>query len=372
MENAGYVTLRDEYLPAAAGTLVLRVPLLGDPARDGACGSTTPRSPSLVGRPLAERVLRPDGRCCTPPSRRPSSTSRGPASPTRKSWATARTSCPAPTRWPRTTTTCRRSVNFDGITYTKGASILKQLVARVGLENFLSGLGEYFREHAYDSGEFADLLGALEGRRAASCRTGHEWLQTLGRQHASRRVHPRRRGGYASFAVEQTAAPDYPTLRRHRIGISLYDEVDDLLIRRSHVEVDIHGASTEIADLVGQQRRTAAAQRRRPDLRQGPPRRAVARHRRRRPVPARRLAGPGAVLGCGVGHDPRRGDERLRLRRPGAGQHRHRDRRVQREPDPRLRRPGGQQLLRAGQPSSAQGDTGAGAAQAARERAARR
>lgn len=47
-------------------------------------------------------------------------------------------------------------VNFDGITYAKGASVLKQLVAYVGLEPFLAGLREYFREHAFGNATFDD------------------------------------------------------------------------------------------------------------------------------------------------------------------------------------------------------------------------
>src|SRR6201989_749288 len=53
-------------------------------------------------------------------------------------------------------------VNFDGITYAKGASVLKQLVAYVGLEEFLSGLRDYFRDHAFATAPFGDLLGGLE------------------------------------------------------------------------------------------------------------------------------------------------------------------------------------------------------------------
>lgn len=72
-------------------------------------------------------------------------------------------------------------VNFDGITYAKGASVLKQLVAYVGLEPFLSGLRDYFRDHAYDNATFADLLGALEkssGRDLSDW--GQQWLKTTG------------------------------------------------------------------------------------------------------------------------------------------------------------------------------------------------
>ncbi|MGQ0482848.1 MAG: aminopeptidase N, partial [Pseudonocardia sp.] len=52
-------------------------------------------------------------------------------------------------------------VNFDGITYAKGASVLKQLVAYVGKDNFLSGLRVYFGKHAWGNATLADLLGAL-------------------------------------------------------------------------------------------------------------------------------------------------------------------------------------------------------------------
>ena len=40
-------------------------------------------------------------------------------------------------------------VNFDGITYAKGAAVLKQLVAYVGRDNFLAGVRAYFAQHAW-------------------------------------------------------------------------------------------------------------------------------------------------------------------------------------------------------------------------------
>jgi aminopeptidase N len=72
-------------------------------------------------------------------------------------------------------------VNFDGITYAKGASVLKQLVAYVGRENFLAGVRKYFAAHAWANATLADLLSALEetsGRDLASW--SQEWLQTAG------------------------------------------------------------------------------------------------------------------------------------------------------------------------------------------------
>ncbi|MBY8854069.1 aminopeptidase N, partial [Saccharothrix sp. MB29] len=72
-------------------------------------------------------------------------------------------------------------VNFDGITYAKGASVLKQLVAYVGLENFLSGLKVYFGKHAWGNATLADLLGALEEASGRDLSWwSAQWLETTG------------------------------------------------------------------------------------------------------------------------------------------------------------------------------------------------
>jgi len=144
-------------------------------------------------------------------------------------------------------------VNFDGITYAKGASVLKQLVAWVGLENFLEGIQGYFQDFAFGNSEFKDLLMALEkssGRELESW--AQEWLQTSGVNTLAPRFELDADGSYASFAVVQTAHPDHPTLRRHRLGIGLYDKVDGRLVRRMSLETDIEGDLTEVRDLIGQ------------------------------------------------------------------------------------------------------------------------
>jgi aminopeptidase N len=143
-------------------------------------------------------------------------------------------------------------VNFDGITYAKGASALRQLVAWVGQEAFLAGLRVYFRRHAYGNTDLPDLLAALE---EASGRDLHgwseEWLQTAGVNTLRPRFELDDAGAFSSFAVEQTAHPDHPTLRRHRIAIGLYDRDGELLTRRHRVEIDVDGASTDVPELVG-------------------------------------------------------------------------------------------------------------------------
>ena len=141
-------------------------------------------------------------------------------------------------------------VNFDMITYAKGASVLKQLVAWVGLEPFLTGLRAYFKEFAYGNSEFADLLRHLE---AASGRElqgwAQEWLQTAGVNTLAPEFTLNEDGTYQTFAVRQSAHPDWPTLRRHRIGIGLYHRVNGRLVRTESVEVDIQGELTTIDEL---------------------------------------------------------------------------------------------------------------------------
>ncbi len=142
--------------------------------------------------------------------------------------------------------------NFDGITYAKGASTLKQLVAWVGEDSFLQGLKAYFKKHQFSNSEFKDLLAALE---QASGRDLHswaeEWLQTSGVNTLSAEFEVDDKGAFTSFAVRQTAHPDFPTLRRHRIAIGLYERRQERLVRRSTLEIDIHGELTEVPALVG-------------------------------------------------------------------------------------------------------------------------
>jgi aminopeptidase N len=144
-------------------------------------------------------------------------------------------------------------VNFDGITYAKGASVLKQLVAWVGIEEFLVGLRQYFKDHAYANSEFVDLLTALEkasGRELDAW--AKEWLQTSGVNTLTPEFTLTDDGRYAALGVRQSAAGDNQTLRRHRIGIGLYDEHDGHLVSRRHVEVDVEGELTAIDELVGE------------------------------------------------------------------------------------------------------------------------
>jgi len=62
--------------------------------------------------------------------------------------------------------------NFDGISYAKGASVLRQLVAYVGRPAFMAGIRAYLTEHAWGNATLADLLAALEASSGVSWLTG--------------------------------------------------------------------------------------------------------------------------------------------------------------------------------------------------------
>jgi aminopeptidase N len=146
-------------------------------------------------------------------------------------------------------------VNFDGITYAKGASVLKQLVAYVGRENFLDGVRKYFGAHAWGNATLADLLAALEqtsGRDLASW--SREWLQTAGVNTLRPSYAVDSENRFTEFAVEQEAAATHPLLRSHRIAIGLYDRTERGLSRRLQVETDVAGPRTVIPELAGQRR----------------------------------------------------------------------------------------------------------------------
>jgi aminopeptidase N len=144
-------------------------------------------------------------------------------------------------------------VNFDGITYAKGASVLKQLVAWVGREEFLSGIRTYFQRFAFGNTDLADLLKALEdvSDRDLS-QWSKEWLQSAGVNTLRPQFTVGDDSTYTSFSVVQQAPAEHPTLRSHRLAIGLYDKTADGLVRRQSVELDVVGDTTEVPQLVGQ------------------------------------------------------------------------------------------------------------------------
>ncbi|MGW9042150.1 aminopeptidase N [Streptomyces lydicus] len=152
-------------------------------------------------------------------------------------------------------------VNFDGITYAKGASVLKQLVAYVGMEEFFKGVQSYFKAHAYGNTRLSDLLGALEETSGRDLKTwSKKWLETAGINILRPRIEVDADGVITAFAVRQEApalpagAKGEPVLRPHRIAIGAYELQDGKLVRTERIELDVDGELTPVPQLVGKAR----------------------------------------------------------------------------------------------------------------------
>ncbi|MER5786880.1 aminopeptidase N [Streptomyces sp. NPDC001980] len=143
-------------------------------------------------------------------------------------------------------------LNFDGITYAKGAAVLKQLVAYVGQDAFLEGARRYFKRNAYGNTRLGDLLSVLaetSGRDMGAW--AGKWLQTAGVNSLTPQVLLDGEGRVAELAVVQEAAESHPELRPHRVAIGLYRLEGDELVRYARAEADVDGPRTVITELTG-------------------------------------------------------------------------------------------------------------------------
>ncbi len=145
--------------------------------------------------------------------------------------------------------------NFDGITYAKGASVLQQLVAHVGLENFMKGLQTYFAKHAWGNTTLNDLLVELEATSGRDLKPWVAlWLQTSG-VNTLRPQLTIEDGKYVSVAIAQEA-PTVPVgstdLRPHRMAVGLYDKSGSKIVLRKRIELDVAGALTPVPELAGE------------------------------------------------------------------------------------------------------------------------
>ncbi|MFE4691162.1 aminopeptidase N [Streptomyces sp. NPDC056749] len=147
-------------------------------------------------------------------------------------------------------------LNFDGITYAKGASVLKQLVAYVGRDAFLEGARRYFKRHAYGNTQLGDLLSVLaetSGRDMTAW--SRAWLQTAGVNVLTPVVTYDGQGRIAELAVTQEAAASHPELRPHRVAVGLYRlSPEGELVRFARAETDVAGERTVVTELAGSER----------------------------------------------------------------------------------------------------------------------
>ena len=142
--------------------------------------------------------------------------------------------------------------NFDGITYAKGASVLRQLVAYVGREEFFAGVRAYFAKHAWGNTELRDLLVELEATSGRDLGSWAElWLQRAGVNTLTPLIERDEDGTVTRFAISQTAPAEHLTLRPHRLQVGGFSLRDGALVRTESLELDVDGDLTEVPELEG-------------------------------------------------------------------------------------------------------------------------
>ena len=141
--------------------------------------------------------------------------------------------------------------NFDGITYGKGASTLKQLAFFLGEENFKKGIQNYFKKYAWKNTRMKDFLGAL-GEASNTDLSGwtQEWLLTSNHNRLEVRFHCED-GRISSMGLVQTAPEQYPTLRTHRTVVGLYAGKSNRIVLQEEIPVTYSGKHTFVSPAVG-------------------------------------------------------------------------------------------------------------------------
>ena len=148
-------------------------------------------------------------------------------------------------------------VNFDGITYAKGASVLKQLGAYVGRSEFFEGINHYLYRHAYSNATLNDLLTELEGTSGRDLKTwSAQWLEQAGINTIATDLHTAQDGTISELTLHQFAPTDHPVLREHRLAVGFYneDEESGKVVRTDRIELDVDGEATTVTEAAGKPR----------------------------------------------------------------------------------------------------------------------
>ena len=142
-------------------------------------------------------------------------------------------------------------VNFDGITYAKGAAVLRALVAYVGREEFFAGVRAYFKAHEWGNTELPDFLSALEQASGRDLQAWSKvWLEEAGLTIARMEIESDDDGTIAQAAIVQESFRG-SSLRPHRMTVGAYDLRDGVLTRIARAELDVTEARTAVPDLAG-------------------------------------------------------------------------------------------------------------------------
>ncbi|MDO6425559.1 aminopeptidase N [Thalassotalea sp. 1_MG-2023] len=142
--------------------------------------------------------------------------------------------------------------NFDGITYGKGASVLKQLPYYLGEENFRVGVSNYLKKFSYKNTELEDFIGEL-GKAADMDmeQWTQDWLYNAG-LNTIKVNYQCDADKITEMNIVQIAPADYPTLREQRVQVGLYQLEGDNMALAKAIPVLYKGESTKVSDAIGQ------------------------------------------------------------------------------------------------------------------------
>ncbi len=171
----------------------------------------------------------------------------------RKAWGYAQDRLPSTHPVAADTATLSEAIaNFDGISYAKGASVLRQLAAFAGEENFFSGIRAYLAGHAFANASRNDLIAAVAASSGKSLDDWSQaWLRTAGFNTLRCEFRTDAGGAFTEFAVVQDAPASHQVLRPHQVAVGLYQRSGDVLARMHRIEVDVAGPRTNVPELVG-------------------------------------------------------------------------------------------------------------------------
>ncbi|MGW3461591.1 aminopeptidase N [Streptomyces olivaceoviridis] len=126
-------------------------------------------------------------------------------------------------------------LNFDGISYAKGASALRQLATWLGEKDFLAGINAHFTRHKFGNAALADFIDSLA---SATDRDVHawadSWLRTTGVDTLTPRIAPT--GGTCALTADRAGS------RPHRLSAGLYDHdvaEEGRLLLRERIALDV-------------------------------------------------------------------------------------------------------------------------------------
>lgn len=146
--------------------------------------------------------------------------------------------------------------NFDGITYGKGAAVLKQLAFYLGETNFRNGLRQYFKQYQYKNTSIEDFIGALEQASKKNLNEwAAQWLEKKGLDSAELVMNCADDHGtekITSASIKLTGPENELSSRVHATQIGLYDLKNAKLVQRKLFSIEYSGPNTNIKDMVGE------------------------------------------------------------------------------------------------------------------------